>query len=280
MGAQTELTFSVVIPVHNEAVMLARTAPALMAATRAHDAEIIYVLNGTTDQSADVIAQVFGENATILILEDASKTHALNAGDAHARHFPRFYLDADITLHPDALRILAEPLVKGDTDLTAAPILPISNGSWAARHVARIWGALPYTRLHAFQCCIGLSHAGRARWQDWPDMIADDLFAASCIPDDRKRLCDAVQTEMPVPGSLGAWVGVRARWIRGQREFEARWPECLPKGVGQRAALWGLLRSPRNWIGVALFAGVWGLAHVKARWAPKAGWYRDDTIRF
>jgi len=127
--------------------MLARTAPALMAATRAHDAEIIYVLNGTTDQSADVIAQVFGENATILILEDASKTHALNAGDAHARHFPRFYLDADITLHPDALRILAEPLVKGDTDLTAAPILPISNGSWAARHVARIWGALPYTRL-------------------------------------------------------------------------------------------------------------------------------------
>ena len=57
---------------------------------------MIHVLNGTIDGSTAVIAGVFGDEAEILVLEDASKTAALNAGDAAADRFPRLYLDAVI----------------------------------------------------------------------------------------------------------------------------------------------------------------------------------------
>ena len=271
---------SVVIPVRNEAVMLARTAPALKRALKGFDCQVIYVLNGTTDSSAAVIASVFGDEAEVLVLEVASKTGALNAGDAAAEHFPRVYLDADIAVGAGDISRLLAPILADQADMTAGVIVPdVQKGSRAAQEVARIWGALPYAKTRAYQCCVALSSAGRGAWEDWLDVIADDLFMAAQILQDRKRICEDVETRMPLPKRLDAWIGVRTRWIQGQRQFEAHFPGQLPKAEGQRNALLGLAVNPRNWVGIGLYVAVWWVAKRRAMREASTVWYRDETQR-
>jgi len=272
--------YSVVVPVYNEEAVLTKTAHALKRATILHDVEIAYVLNGTNDKSAQVIASVFGDSAAILKLEIASKTEALNAGDDHCSQFPRFYLDADICIDENALATLEAELSKPSLELIAAPILPNSEGgTWAAKEVARIWGALPYLHDAAFQCCIGVSEAGRARWDRWPKIIADDLFISSQIPEQAKLICPETSTIMPTPKNLRSWIGVRTRWIQGQNEFKSLQLGEISVSKNQRVSLIYLLKTVANWPGVALYLFVWIAALMKSKLAANTVWYRDETVR-
>ena len=68
---------------------------------------MVVVCNGCHDRTAEVARQV-APLATVVEIPVASKVAALNAGDAVARYFPRFYLDADIELPVAAVRPVAE----------------------------------------------------------------------------------------------------------------------------------------------------------------------------
>jgi hypothetical protein len=127
---------------------------------------------------------------------------------------------------------------------------------------------------------LGVSTEGRSRWREFPDVIADDAFIAA-----RFEPCERViDTETSVivrpPRTVRAWIGVRARWIRGQRQLQSLGlAEC--SAPGQRTALLGLLGKPSNLPGIALYAAVRIVAAVEATRSPTrlGDWYRDDTSR-
>ena len=115
------MSTSVVIAAHNEEDVLGRCLDAMLQAARPTEPEIVVVCDGCTDRTADV-AREDGNGVRVLETPRASKTAALNLGDASVSGFPRFYVDADVTLALASVRRIAARLVEEDA-LAASPVM-------------------------------------------------------------------------------------------------------------------------------------------------------------
>ena len=104
-------SLSMIIPVHNEAVRLARK----IANTKALDypadlLEVLFVSDGSTDGSADLIRANLGPRmALVELTARGGKAAALNAGLARASGDIVVFTDASIVLEPGALRAIVRP---------------------------------------------------------------------------------------------------------------------------------------------------------------------------
>jgi glycosyltransferase involved in cell wall biosynthesis len=167
--------FSVVIPAHNEEKVIGRCLD-FVAHLGPGEAEVVVVPNGCTDRTAEVAAAVPG--VTVVDLPEGAKWRALNAGDAAATAFPRIYLDADIVLSAETLRALAGALGDGRPRVAAPRVqFRVEGRPYAVRAFYAAYERLPYVRngltgLGVF----ALSEEGRARFGEFPNVTADDLY--------------------------------------------------------------------------------------------------------
>src|SRR5688500_10442289 len=109
---------SIIIPAHNEASVIGRCISALLRGAGPDELQIIVVCNGCSDDTESVVRR-FGNAVELIVTPVASKIHALNLGDAAAKLFPRFFVDADVVLPLDAVRRISGALESGK--LAAAP---------------------------------------------------------------------------------------------------------------------------------------------------------------
>ena len=86
---------SVVIPAHNEEAVIGRCLQNLLEGAEPDELEFVVVGNGCKDATATA-ARSFGPPVRVIETPVASKSNALNLGDAAAQIFPRAYIDADI----------------------------------------------------------------------------------------------------------------------------------------------------------------------------------------
>jgi acetyltransferase-like isoleucine patch superfamily enzyme len=167
--------------------------------------------------------------------------------------FPRLYLDADVTLTAQDLQLLLAPLANGSADLVAARrVHDTTSASRLSAAIARTWEALPFARECAFLGATGLSEAGRNCWNDWPDIAGDDIFMAAMVPPSRRTFVSKATAVTPSPATFWAWVTMRARWLRGERQLGAL-GLSPPRARAQRKALIERLLTPRHMIGTMGF---------------------------
>ncbi|MPZ26539.1 MAG: glycosyltransferase [Micromonosporaceae bacterium] len=188
---------SVVIAAHNEQAVLGRTLDALLG-DGPDGLDVTVVANGCTDGTAAVARARPG--VRVIELAEASKPSALNAGDAVAVGFPRVYLDADISLPGAAVRRLAAA-VSGSA-LAAVPRrrLILTGRPLLVRAYYAVHTRLPVFAAGLFgRGVITLSAAGRARFDRFPDMIADDLFLDSRFTDAERRAVPEVEAPVATP---------------------------------------------------------------------------------
>lgn len=109
---------SVVIPLYNKKRTIAKTIDSILNQTY-KDLEIIAVDDGSTDGSADVIANRRPNNIPFKLItqKNAGAPTARNRGEKEAKGEFLFFCDADIVLEPDALKKLKDAL---DKNLDAA----------------------------------------------------------------------------------------------------------------------------------------------------------------
>jgi len=91
---------SIIIPAHNEEAYLERTLHSIKNQTSS-DYEIIVVLNGCTDKTAEVVEKF--EDVKILSLSEANVSRARNYGAGKAKGEILLFLDADTLLGKDTL---------------------------------------------------------------------------------------------------------------------------------------------------------------------------------
>ena len=118
------------------------------------------------------------EGVTVLEMPQPSKTAALNAGDAAASHWPRLYLDADVQISPGTVGDVLSALASGHV-LAARPAVrfDLQDAHPLIHSYYRTRLQLPTTRSGLWGGGVyGLSQEGRQRFQQFPDLIADDLF--------------------------------------------------------------------------------------------------------
>ena len=263
-----------IIPAHNEENWLPACLTALVAQTDlpdGHGQQVVVAANGCTDGTVDVAErfrkplEAKGFRLDVLDLARGNKIEALNAADAVAVNGARAYLDADVVVGPAMLAELARVL---DTDapLYASGTIRIPRSSSpATRAYGRVWTSLPFVADGVPG--IGLfavSAAGRARWAEFPSIIADDRFARlNFAEEERTKVAETY--DWPLPDGFWNLVRVRHRWSEGNDEVQAAFPHLEANDrTRNRTGLnaLSLLRTP---VSSAVFVAVYGLGRLRAR---------------
>ena len=281
---------SVIIPAHNEAPVIARTLQQLMPVVESGSVEVIVACNGCTDGTAEIAMEFPG--VTVLQIDEASKPAALNAADALATLWPRLYLDADIEISPVTLRMVLDRL-GADGVFAARPAFRYddSGASWQVRAFYRARRRMPSTRQALWGAGVyALSQAGRARFQVFPPLTADDLFVDLHFGVGEKSIVNAPPVTVRTPKDASALLSVLRRVYRGQGEMRGRGaPDSAVSGssgqqpVGSSGRTLGELllsvRSPVDAFDAFCYAH---LALLARRRKPGNGsqlWERDDSSR-
>ncbi|WP_417713588.1 glycosyltransferase [Pseudophaeobacter arcticus] len=263
---------SVLIPAHNEASYIAGCLGALFASVlpAGMRGEVLILANGCTDATARIAAAQAAPpqwQLRIIELPEGNKLKALNAGDAEARGGVLVYLDADVTVDPALIGQITAALdpaqIQAQTQAQAHTLARYASGtpqlttaqSALTRAYGRFWMRLPFvqTGTPGFGL-FAMNRAGRARWQDWPDIIADDTFARlSFAAHERIKL--PARYAWPMVEGLRNLTRVRRRQNAGVAELQVKYPQLLanddkaPLPMGQLFGL--LLQDP---IGFAAYA--------------------------
>ena len=261
------MTVSVVVPAHNEAAVIHRLLDQFEPYAGQGLLRLVIACNGCTDDTV-AIARRTAPAAIVLDLRTVSKTAALQTADALCGDdFPRFYVDADVVISGEGLMTLARRLDSGDL-LAVAPVVryDTSGASWLVRRHARMFELLePHGGGIHGTGVMGVTAAGRRRFDTWPDAIADDYFLDGLFdPRERARLPE-VEVAVAVSRRLPDLVRRRSRVLRANADIHRRGlRETSPPRVRGIA---DVVRSrPSRVVDAMVYVGVALLCRV-------AGWY-------
>lgn len=283
--------FSLIIPAHNEAAVIARCLEtALVGAPSTESFEIIVAANGCSDQTV-AIARSAAPHAKVLDLPIGSKTGAINAANREASHYPRIYLDADVECEYNSLAALAATLTEPGV-MTAAPAiqLDLAHCNWLVRAYYAAWMRQPFARAGKGGAgCYGLSKDALAAVQEFPDIIGDDIWIHTRFPDAEKRLIAQDSNGYPVfsvvrpPATALQQVRVEARRMIGNADVKREHPSPYFALTNKDGGLLGSLRSGTSPINLMVFYAVKILVRIEMRlskWrGDSAAWTRDLTSR-
>lgn len=275
---------SIVIPAYNEQAVIRRCLIALTERPVAGGLEIIVACNGCRDDTAK-IARGFGPTVRVVETEQASKIAALNLGDRAAAGFPRVYLDADVEVSLDAIEQVVR-LLDCDTVMTAAPAMNVDTvgSSWPVRAFYAVWLGQPY---HG-QGMVGggfyaVSEKGRARFDRFPTVIADDEFIRATFKPAERATADCTFT-IHAPRTLGDLIRVKTRSRLGLYELRLRLPDLAGNSRAKASSWWRpIVGHPALWPAAAIYLFV----NLTTRWRAKRQlksldnyqWERDESSR-
>lgn len=272
---------SVVIAAYNEGRVIGRCLDALLADS-AGRLEVVVAANGCRDDTVD---QARRPGVVVLDLPRPGKPAALNAAERRVSTFPRVYLDADMQLTARDLDRLAAALddrVAGEgTPLAAAPRREVdtTGSAFVVRQYHRALGLHPAYRHSLFgRGVVMLSERGRTRFDEFPEVLADDFFLDSLFGPDEKVVVADVVSVVGAPSSTRVLLRRLARVRRGNRELRV----SASAGAAARPAeglgwlLAAVRRDPRLLPAAVTYVLVTIYAELAARWGGSS-WGHDQS---
>ena len=273
---------SVIIPANNEEGYIGTCLDLLLASEQPSKGpmQVVVVANGCTDNTVDETqkrGEAFatkGWRLDVLDLEEGGKILALNAAEKAVIYPLRVYIDADIHVTPRLIAQLAEALDR-ETPAYAGGRPGIRRAeSFISERYARFWEKLPFMARGVPGCGVyGVNAAGRARWDFFPQVIADDSFVRYNFAPDEMYRVPATYT-WPITEGFANLVRVRRRQDEGLTEIRERWPALFarmeptaPDGVEKLKLL---LRDP---VGFVLYSAV-ALTVRTSFFRNRSGWDR------
>jgi glycosyltransferase involved in cell wall biosynthesis len=281
-GAATRTVGSVVIPAHDEAAVIRRGLDRLFDSL-GDGVDVVVACNGCTDDTADV-ARRSGHPVTVVELEAASKPAALTAAERATQALPRVYLDADVLAPGASIRAVLERLDR-DGALAARPPLAYdtSASSWVVRRFYRARAQVPAVMGSLWGAGVyALSATGRERFDQFPPLVADDLFVDRLFRPDEIELVDTAPVVVVAPATTSGLLASFRRVYRGNRAMSG---EAAGGRPGTRATVRDLIRlarrGPRELVDATVYATVVVVARGLAWRLPRSSghWERDETSR-
>jgi glycosyltransferase involved in cell wall biosynthesis len=275
---------SVIIPAHNEGSVIARTLQAMTDGAKSGELDIIVICNGCSDNTASE-ARRFAPRVRVIETDVASKSHAMNLGDQAAHGFPRIYADADVVLTVEAIRSLARRLERGDVLVVApTPAFDLAGCSWPVRACYDIRALLPSAREGIGGSGVyALSAVGRARFQEFPSLTADDGFVRVQFQSEERETVSSAQSTVFPPRGVKHLIATKTRSHYGSFELAKLYPERWShRGERNLESLIRLFKNPLLWSRLAVYCFVTVVAKYRARRRLREGvvsWERDQTSR-
>lgn len=276
---------SVIIPAHNESAVIRRTLEAAQAALRHEPGELIVACNGCTDDTA-AICREFSPMVKVIELQQGSKILALNAGDRVAKGFPRFFVDADVIVSETAFRDVARVLREGQAHAaTPQMLIQKESSSWWVRAFYRVWAETPYHQQgHVGSGFFAVSEQGRQRFDEFPDLIADDEFVRRLFQPSERQIVENCTFSIDAPRNLQSLIKVKTRSRLGNYQLLSRYPSMKTNdGSSKMELIKRVVRQPALWSNFPIYCGVVLLTTWRARRQFAKGrfriWERDETSR-
>ena len=287
---------TVVIPAYNEGKGIARCLRAVLADEIA-DLTVVVIPNACKDNTADEARAVpVPARARVLVVETAEggKTNAINLGeralrDAGADTYPRLFLDGDIELLSGTLRaIFAQASNEHACVVAAQPRFEFSRSDLFVRlyYTADFFNPYHWTTAPNGSGTYCVSRAGRARWGEFPNIIADDSYVERQFARNERTTVVGSFAIVRVPRNYKALRAISARKREGARELEPIAP--LRKDQHDSSSTFGVVGRAclrRPWLLPAF--GVWALTKwlervergKVARLQGTERWQQDTTSR-
>lgn len=273
---------SVIIAAHNEAPVIADCLSALAAASQRDDIEVIVSANGCTDSTAAIAR---GLGATVVERAEPGKSGALNAGETRAISFPRVFLDADIRVPAGGLDVLtARATGPGVVAVVPDRRLALEGRPWAVRAYFAVNERLPVFRNGLFgRGLIVLSEEARARFGEFPEVVADDLFLDAHFTDAEKVRLPDVVVVVEAPMTTAALLARLVRVRRGNaqlRQARAAGAVDAPVRASQRWAWARVVARDLRLVPAAIaYVSLTLRASKRARVGGAIEWGHDTTTR-
>ena len=215
---------SIIVPAHNEASRGFSVLATIEAAAEELNALVIVVCNGCTDDTLAVARTA--RRVEVAEIPEASKAAALNVGDELAGAvFPRLYLDADVCITVDALAKVAASL-RGPDGAIAGPTTSylLDGAPWLVRRYYDALAEIPFLARLSSDLMIGrglyaVNAAGRARFERFPALTADDGFIDRLFDPNEKRVVSDAVAGVPVPGTVKGFFRAKTRAAAGTKEL-------------------------------------------------------------
>ncbi len=224
---------SVVVPAYNEELGIGPAVRSLVASDYL-ELEVIVVDDGSTDDTAAVVAALGLPGVRVITQANAGKPAALNTGIAAARHDILVLVDGDTVFEPDAMRALVAPLadpgvgaVSGNTKVGNRRGL---LGRW--QHIEYVIGFNLSRRMFDLLQCMptvpGAIGGFRREVLDAIGGVSDDTLAedtdltmAVCRGGWRVVYAPDARAWTEAPATLGQLWRQRYRWCYGT--MQAMW---------------------------------------------------------
>jgi len=276
---------TIVIPAHNEGLVIGRLLGQLIPTAQRGDFEIIVVANGCSDDTAEVAAS-FGPAVRVVSIPVASKHEALVVAGRATSDFPLVYVDADVELRAEDVGALAAALRQPGI-LAAAPerVLNLAGRPWPVRWYYDIWTRLPEVRSGLWgRGVIAVAAEGQQRVAGLPPLLGDDLAASLLFAPHERSIVPEARVIVHAPRTLADLLRRRVRAATGLAQLERA--EHAPESTARTRTsdLTAIVhREPRMAPRVAFFLSMAALARLRARRAVARGdystWLRDESSR-
>lgn len=272
---------SIVIAAHNEEAVIARTLARLGDVAERGIVDVVVVCNGCQDATAEVAQEFVG--VRVRELTQASKTAALREGDRVAVPGPRIYLDADVELTGTAAVATMRSLTDGAIVGRPPHRFDVRGASWPVRRWYAVRERLPSIASALWGAgCYALSETGRSRFEEFPEVVADDLFIDNLFTAEEVTIIPTDPLIVRTPRRLTDLIRILRRSYRTQDEVGARPAEGLLSS-GQRDQTRDLhvllRREPLRLVDVGVYVTVIAVARLRARIGPAPRWERDASSR-
>lgn len=271
---------SIVIPAHNEAAVIGDCLSALFADERLRDVDVVVSCNGCDDETAAVVRRSQFP-VRVVELGEPSKVAALRAAESVAAALPRLYVDADVVLPGPAAIAVLDRLIVGGALAARPPV--VYDTSRSADAVRRFYRARSHAgQLSRLLCGVGvygLSAAGRARFDTFPDVVGDDLFVDRLFTREEIEVvrCDPVVVRAPRTAADLVLMLRRSYRGKSQASHFATPPAPAWRTFGEIVA-YGT-RGRRQSLDAATYIGFAVGARVAGRLGARVQWERDNSSR-
>lgn len=212
---------TVIVPAHNEASVIRRCLDSLINQDMVD--KIIVACNGCQDDTANIVTSEYPD-ITCLDLDIPSKVHALNEAEKHIESWPVFYIDADVALSPNAIKVVTEGMKEQNLLLAAPePVIDTSKSPWLVRQFYKIWLKLPYINEGVIATCsFVISEEGRKRFKEFPEVIADDGYVRSHFYNHELGNVQGASVLVSAPRTVKSLIKIKTRARLGNLELKAR----------------------------------------------------------
>lgn len=277
----------IIIPAHNEAKSIVATLDLIHEDQRVCF-NVVVVCNGCIDNTADIVRNRYPK-VRCEELQTASKALAIRHAESLGLGFPRLYLDADICISAKSIQALFDAAREHADECLVVPVsrLNIDLSTYWVRAYYRIWYQSPRVISQGFGAgAYVLNKAARLRFDDWPELIADDSFVRLLFSSEEIIIVDGAVAIAKAPKYFPELIKVKARVKYGNYElnkYSRDNPGVLcSKTLPSKRLAWLCTLAVKNFLPVCVYIYANIIAQVGAKKMIKYNtfdWLRDESNR-